>query len=226
MTTPKENWRILPYQGSLQLMEKQHSFHVLIIVLLCVVGSSWTQHNRTACVRDENCSEYNNVGVCDNNGTCEYNNVGVCVNNGTCECNSTIPEGCFEVDNSSNLCVLTRCAVFRNDSKYCQIGTKSRTTALLLSIFLINFGAANFYIERYAFAVPQILLGLLVCVFQFGACGAACSRSDHDETSIPCIVCCSCNAFLSFTIFAWWLADLVIFALNDRSDGNGCPLYT
>ncbi len=192
-------------------MESIQKCLLLTFVLLCLVGSSWTQTNRTECTNDEQCSEYDDVGIC---------------NSGTCDCDPSLPEGCFEVNNATNMCVLTSCATFVNGTDICRLGNKSRTTALLLSIFLINFGAANFYIEKYAFAIPQILLGLLVCVFQFGACGATCTRSDSDETSVPCIVCCGINSVLSLAIFSWWLADLVIFALNDRSDGDGCPLYT
>ncbi len=191
-------------------MERLHQAILFVFVFLCLVGSSWTQENRTVCTNDDDCSDYD-VGLC---------------NNGTCECIGNLTEGCFEANNVTNLCELNSCATFSNDSSVCRMGIKSRKTALLLSIFLINFGAANFYIEDYALAIPQILLGLLVCVFQFGACGATCARSDSDETSVPCIICCSFNSFLSILIFAWWIADLVIFALNDRMDGNGCPLYT
>lgn len=182
-----------------------------MIAFLCLFGGSWAANsNFTVCANDVECSDYD-VGIC---------------TNGTCSCNDSLPEGCFEYSNSSNTCVLTECAVFLNGTEVCRIGRKSRTTALLLSIFLINFGAANFYVERYDFAVAQIVLGLLVCVLQFGACGATCARSDSDETSKPCIVLCSLNAVFSIAVFCWWIADLVIFSLNDRNDGDGCPLYT
>ena len=28
----------------------------------------------------------------------------------------------------------------------------------------------------------------------------------------------------SLAMFAWWIADAVIFGTNARDDGNGCPL--
>ena len=184
---------------------------IVITLLTSLFGSSWTLN--ASCTIDEECSEFENVGVC--------NEI-----TGMCTCNDTLPEGCFEVSERENMCVLTSCGNYLNNSDICRVGDKKRLTALLLSIFLINFGAANFYIQRYGLAIPQILLGLLLCVFQFGSCGASAFRSDHEKTSVPCILCCSVNAFLSLAIFSWWLADLIIFALNDRNDGNGCPLYT
>ena len=29
---------------------------------------------------------------------------------------------------------------------------------------------------------------------------------------------------LALILIAWWIADMVIFVSNDRTDGNGCPL--
>ena len=109
------------------------------------------------------------------------------------------------------------------DEERCRKGTKSRTVAILLSVFLINFGAANFYIERYELAIPQIILGLFLCFFQFGSCAIAASRDD--DTSKPCIICCSINSLISLLFLAWWIADLVIFVTNDRTSRDGCPLF-
>ena len=32
------------------------------------------------------------------------------------------------------------------------------------------------------------------------------------------------GAALVLILIAWWIADMVIFVNNDRTDGNGCPL--
>jgi len=51
-----------------------------------------------------------------------------------------------------------------------------------------------------------------------------CRRDDNGPT-FKCATCCFCNALLSLMFFAWWIADLVIFATNQRIDGDDCPLY-
>lgn len=181
---------------------------VLVVVFICV-GVAWSQEDCTLRTEDI-CSNYTDVGACNQTS-------------GLCECNETL--SCFRYDNSTNFCRLgSVCYSYDSTTEQCRFGRRSRLTALLLSIFLINFGAANFYIEQYQYAVPQIVLGLLLCVFQFGSCAVAGTRDN--ETSYPCIICCSINSVLSLLFLAWWIADLVIFALNSRLDGLGCPLET
>lgn len=50
-------------------------------------------------------------------------------------------------------------------------------------------------------------------------------RRDNEGATWKCISCCTVNALISLTFFAWWIADLVIFATNQRDDGDGCRLY-
>lgn len=151
-----------------------------------------------------------------------YPDVGVCIN-GSCYCNETSLGDCFDLLTMNNTCVLNECYEYFPEEMSCRRGTRSRTTAILLSAFLINFGAANFYIERFELAIPQIILGLALCFFQFGSCAVAAARDD--DTSIPCIICCSLNSLISLLFLAWWIADLVIFVSNTRTSGDGCPLY-
>lgn len=196
-------------------MARGHSTNISLlwcVALLSLLASCLALSNPN-CTFSRTCSELGEgIGICNET-------------TGLCSCNTSLPEGCFKLDNSTNLCVLEDCAVIlENSTEICRVGNYSRTTALCLSIFLINFGAANFYIRQFAYAIPQIVLGLLICVVQFTSCGAAAARDD--KTSPACIICCSINSVLSLTLFAWWIADLVIFALNSRLDGNGCPLYT
>lgn len=156
----------------------------------------------------------------------ENSTAGYCDNaTGECDCSLNVfGENITCFTNVSNYCALDRCYRYDEEEGRCLKGARSRTTALCLSIFLINFGAANFYIQRYELAIPQIIIGLLLCVFQVGACAAACLRDD--EISVSCVICCGINSVVSLLLFAWWLADLIIFALNTRLDGNGCVLYT
>lgn len=66
--------------------------------------------------------------------------------NGNCVCND-----CFFMDNSDGLCYTCIDYPYNSTTRMC--GSDSRQnqlTALLLSLFLSAFGAANFYIEQTA----------------------------------------------------------------------------
>lgn len=141
---------------------------------------------------------------------------------GTCDCSGLDigNDTCFILSNNSNCCELKSCFKYNLETGECESIAKDRTTSILLSIFLINFGAANFYIQRFDLAIPQIILGLFLLFFQFGSCAVAATRDD--ETSVPCILCCSINSLLSLLFLSWWIADLVILATNQREDGNRC----
>lgn len=185
---------------------------------------------------------------CTNETLCSsVSGVGVCVE-GTCACvlasdPSRNLSRCFELSNSSEgfeTCVDTgplcmyqawrgpdHDCCFTYMAPNCVRGRFSRLTAILLSVFLINFGAGNFYIERYDLAIPQLIIGLLACLFQIGACSERCVNRDEDDSKPTkcCVFCCGFNAFFSCLLFVWWLVDLVLFALNIRMDGRGCALY-
>lgn len=165
-----------------------------------------------------------------NNCTCsDYLDVGQCITStGLCSCtlaqpNATSPLECFVYNETTNFCQLLKCTSFDSESLQCRNGTKSRLTALLLGIFLVNIGAANFYISRYEFAIPQLILGLALCILQIGTCVAECRR-DSDPT-VSCVCCCFFNSIISLLFLAWWIADIVQFATNARLDGSGCRLY-
>ena len=150
--------------------------------------------------------------------------VGECnITTGMCSCNDPELDECLALNSSINYCELfsSTCYSFDERDGTCRT-RRSRTVAILLSVFLINFGAANFYIERYELAIPQIILGLVLCLFQFGSCAVAGTRSD--ETTVPCIVCCSINSVVSLLFLSWWIADLIIFATNMRLDGQDCMI--
>lgn len=165
------------------------------------------------------------AGNCTEDSDCSMTaGLGVCNETGLCECNSSLPLDCASFNATTGLCVLEPCYVYVGGEQLCRRGIYSRTTALLLSIFLINFGAANFFIRRYILAAIQIILGLLLIALQFGSCGASCTRKE--TTSKLCIVCCISNSIISLIVFSWWIADLVFFATNTRLDGTDCPLYT
>ena len=182
---------------------------IFFLALLC--AGTYAQRNCTDPGYSCSCRNITGIGVCDEDS-------------GVCDCDMGFgnSSSCFILSSTSNCCELDPCYKYHLDTEECLPQFKSRTTAILLSVFLINFGAANFYIERYDLAIPQIVLGFFLLFLQVGSCAVACTRDD--ETSIPCIVCCSLNSFISLLFLAWWIADLVILATNTRPDGNGCAL--
>lgn len=101
-----------------------------------------------SCVNDTDCGSPEGVVKCNNTGIM-----------GFCMC--LLPQ-CYTLNDT---CRVLDCYSISDDLE-CRNGRKSRLTALLLSIFLINFGAANFYIERYELAAIQLVLGLLLCCVQ------------------------------------------------------------
>ena len=186
-------------------------------ILLSVARCDLNQNVTDCSDRSANvCSDFSFVGKCNET-------------TGVCNCdlyNGTEPTDCFYNNPAENFCTIRDCYHFFNSSGRCREGSRSRLTALLLSLFLINFGAANFYIERFDLAVPQIILGLLLCVFQFGSCALSGKRDSDDPPRPACIICCGINSFLSLLFLFWWITDLIFFATNSRDDGDGCPLYT
>lgn len=102
--------------------------------------------------------------TCRNDTECSQEGVARCnITTGECYCSNE----CYNLHNQT--CARRSCTSLEDDGE-CRDGVKSRTTALLLSIFLINFGAANFYIERYELAAIQLFLGLVLCCVQVGTC--------------------------------------------------------
>jgi hypothetical protein len=78
-----------------------------------------------------------------------------------------------------------------------------------------------------------LIFGIIYCIL---SCASSiirgCQKSmkgDDDEggspilTLISCLVCLP-TCVLFFLFLAWFLADVIIFGLNSRLDGNGCPL--
>ena len=123
-----------------------YCFSIKVIVLAALLVNSASAR----CMNDTNCGTPEGVAICNDT-------------TGTCQCLST----CYNLTETNGTCILNECSSL-NDDNECRDGRKSRTTALLLSIFLINFGAANFYIERYELAAIQLFLGLLLCCIQVG----------------------------------------------------------
>ncbi len=148
-----------------------------------------------------------------------------CLTDGRCACSS-----CFNRNETDNTCYLETCTEYSPDDLKCVDDRKNTLTAFLLTFFLVPTGAANFYIERLDFAIPQLLLGIIYIFFQ--CCVMPCVRScakdakENGDTAKGLISCVLCIPYclLAWLFFSWWIADLVIFGTNQRLDGDNCPL--
>jgi hypothetical protein len=96
----------------------------------------------------------------------------------------------------------------------CTYKRKKQLIAFLLHFFIGSFtGAGEFYIHNVGFGFGQSFLfwGVVVPVVFF-----ICIDS-------PFMLWCSVT-LINAAVTGWWIADVVLFALNDRTDGNGYKL--
>ena len=143
---------------------------------------------------------------------------------GVCDCSS-----CFMKNETSNTCyVQPPCTNYNTGTNSCLDTRQSQLTAFLLSFFLSWTGAANFYINQLALAIPQLLIGILACCLSVIARIVQSVCKDGEDRNIFQTLClcflCIPTLLVPLIQIAWWIADLVIFARNDRLDGRGCPL--
>ena len=116
-----------------------------------------------------------------------------------------------------------------NSTIICSYKMKKQLTAFLLQ-FLVCNGAGHFYVGNIKYAVPQLLLSLLLCCFP---CISAClgmgfnlkSKSENAEPrSGMALVLLALYCITACVLLAWWLADAIIFGMNKYTDSNGIPL--
>lgn len=180
--------------------------------------------------------QQSNVSQCQTAQDCNPDSIGQnitipfyisCSTDGRCLCS-----GCFMINATINSCYLPCGTTYNSDTFLCLDSRKKQLTAFLLAFFLTWTGAANFYIARYDFAVPQLIFGLLLCAMTcIGRCVKECIKaaSDNEEDSGGAKLCLACivgipSCILSFLFLAWWITDLVYFGTNRRLDGSGCAL--
>ncbi|KAL5517504.1 hypothetical protein EMCRGX_G003059 [Ephydatia muelleri] len=156
--------------------------------------------------------------------------------NYSCICSSN----CFKTSGST--CEYSVCGQYDNATHNCTTTSdlKDQKTAFLLSLFLSSIGAANFYIGRNELAIPQLVMSvvmvatplLLLCIC---CCALECSDTGGHMggMAVQCIlgimgfvsiVPLIIAVLLALITIAWWIADLVIFVNNERTDGSGCAL--
>ena len=191
----------------------------------------------TQCLPDE----YQNVSVPKEIVSC---------NGGVCSCDDCFTAAgsicaigqCWSFENGS-------CIDGRNRSKLISI----LLTAFLSSIGAANFYIGRYdlgviQLAIFIFAIPAIVYGVILCCCCRCDLQACLHSTPHccgcdDWSTLPdgddpdegprtitivtlCCICCGVMiVFLAVLVtITWWLADLVIFATNQRLDGNGCPL--
>ena len=146
-----------------------------------------------------------------------------------CISGQCICQDCFVISGSGR-CTLRECRGYTTTDG-CEDDRRSQLTALLLSIFLSGVGAANFYIDRNGLAAGQLVIFLIIlfssCAVCFPLC-CICCMSEKESTGIFLMAYfCLLTVLIvlaSLAQTAWWIADLVIFANNERDDGDGCML--
>jgi len=104
---------------------------------------------------------------------------------------------------------------------YCTYEQKKQLTAFLLQFFV--FCAGQFYVGNIQYAIPQLIIGVipwvLTCLMIFLRFGITAKKKTCIHNLITIFNCLS-----AFTFCAWWLADVIIFGMNNFNDNNGVPL--
>jgi len=104
------------------------------------------------------------------------------------------------------------------DAVFCNYKQKDQQTAFLLAFFLGGFGAGRFYCELWLTAGLKIALTV-----GLGCCGSIgvllCVGGEKENVAYMGYRC-----LISTAIFAWCLADWILFGTNKIVDGNGVEL--
>lgn len=130
---------------------------------------------------------------------------------------------CFSRNVTTGHCQISPpCNTYINGT--CTAYPLSQFMAFMLSLFLTWTGAANFYIHKLELAIAQFSIGVLILFFtiiQFIH-----RQKIKKQAGSGCLffMCFAITMLLCWVEIAWWLADVVIFGLNKRDDGSGCPL--
>lgn len=145
--------------------------------------------------------------------------------NGQCNCHN-----CFFQSSDGTCSVDTPCQTYDTAKNTCRDHRRSQETSVVLSAVLSPVGAANFYISRFEYAIPQLVLFVvLILASIFGRIVRCFSSEKRRETEKLAVMCSTLAAAVIavlalLIIIAWWIADLIIFIRNTRRDGNDCLL--
>lgn len=129
------------------------------------------------------------------------------------------------------------------DGPVCGYQQKSRLTALLLQIFVGQWGAGEFYLKKYNYAVPQLFLGMTawgtlglsvpafaamlgcygmcICAMDESACWTGISGCGALATGMTGAALVTGSLIASTAMGAWWVVDIVRIASGAAKDNNG-----
>ena len=140
-----------------------------------------------------------------NLSSCNYINCpinhGVCINSSTCQCRKGF------VTNLEELAL----AIYEgnyDDFAFCCYEQKRQLVAFLLEFF-VQCGAGHFYVKKYARAAPKLVVTIMVYFASMVAAGG-----NGGEVLV----------ILPLGLFAWNLADWIMYGINAYNDGNKMPL--
>ena len=162
---------------------------VILLIALCavaVMASPAVRQSGNTCTSSSDCvpaSIFNET-----NGTVPQALIACNTNTGVCVCSD-----CFMLNATANQCYLMPpCTDFDVARMECQDTRRKQLTAFLLAFFLTTFGAANFYVDRLEFAIPQLILGIIfICCSCANTCTRQCAK-DSDNTTLKVGLCLHC----------------------------------
>lgn len=197
---------------------------VVVVLLSCLFSPGcWSESQIQPCKDQDDCYPpgYGSGGI-----VVPPSLVNCSVATGQCECRE-----CFVYNSSAGTCAVdVPCWRFSTANSTCEDRRRSQTTALIFAALLTSVGAANFYVARYEYAVPQLALFLcLVIASIFGRILRYVLDDKGRATEKFCALCTTvCAAVVAMlclsAILAWWVADVIIFVQNARTDGDNCSL--
>jgi len=133
------------------------------------------------------------------------NNTEDCSNNGLC---------------SNNQCHCFSGYITHESVVGCNYRQKSRLTAFMLELFLGEFGAGWFYLDRNEFAIPVIVLTLfLVCCVAPLYKTLKSEHVDEDTLKMSCTMCL--YLLILLTVLGFWLHGVIVTGNGDAKDSNG-----
>ena len=128
--------------------------------------------------------------------------------------------GTFNSKTNSCVCVNGYTTHDALDGTECNYEQKKQLTAFFLSLFLGYVSAGRWYAGTYALAGIKLAVTILMLCFE----SCAIEKDANGKKKIK--NCCAYIILLLFilAIVAWWLADVIMFGLNDINDENGVAL--
>ena len=126
-----------------------------------------------------------------------------------------------------NICNLNNCCKWEG---ICQKDGYNQVVALLLQIFLGEFGAGFGYINNWVlFSVPWIIYGSIcfIAIMKGCICHICCKKhnnndDDDDDDDTITKMCLNCICILA--LLPYYIYGIVVFAINDGSQTNGCVM--